>query len=567
MAKLAIILHDGHPGWREQRLGSVLDFFGVPWTFAVPSDLGKLVEDGSKYAILGSVRHVADVLQQGREHNHPEASFAYVDEEQQLCVEAIRSLLGNPNLTLRESPGDNVQILVSGDFKELAGPMAGLQFSMKLSQGDAILTGAASQEEINCASIISAGKSPVFLRFKHSRGCIFLCTSSQMVDIERPLRAGFYDIKDDFCSAVPLVLFIKSIFAEIAWQPQELGACLIIDDPLLKPKYGSCDFGVLRELMSRLGFTTNIAFIPWNWRRTSPSARTFFDFNSGSFSVSIHGCDHTSGEFATTSPDSLNGSAQLACLRMQKHEMRTGIKYDRVMVFPQGAFSSVCPGVLKRNGFLAAVNTEITPLDSENSRTTVKDVWDLAIMTYGNFPIFTRRYSHHGLENFAFDLLLGKPCFIVSHHDFFKDNGYALTYLVQKISSLNCELHWRSPEQVIRRVCRRRVTGPGQVELDMFSNELAVNNASKSPIALRIRKRNGLDECASDVQCNRESIAWDVDGQYIVFESKIGALSDRMLQSCSPGWALCGRRTPNAKIRTCRGCQTNSFRNSGRVSS
>ena len=45
-------------------------------------------------------------------------------------------------------------------------------------------------------------------------------------------------------------------------------------------------------------------------------------------------------------------------------------------------------------------------------------------MRYGDFSIFTRRYAHHGLENFAFDLLLGKACLIVCHHDFFKD-GYA----------------------------------------------------------------------------------------------------------------------------------------------
>ena len=93
------------------------------------------------------------------------------------------------------------------------------------------------------------------------------------------------------------------------------------------------------------------------------------------------------------------------------------------MIFPQGVFSSVCPAVLKRNGFLAAVNTETVPVDSDNARTKISDLWDVAIMSYQGFPIFTRRYSFHGLENFAFDLLLGKPCLIVCHHDFFKDDG------------------------------------------------------------------------------------------------------------------------------------------------
>jgi hypothetical protein len=526
MAKLAIILHDGHPGWREERLGSMLDFFGVPRAFAVPTDLGKLVEQGSKYAILGSIRQVAAVLQQGREHNLPEASFAYVDDEQKLCLESIRSLLGNPNLLLRDAPENNVQILISRDLKELAGPMSGLQFSLKLNQGDAILTGALVPEETTCSTLITADKKPVFLRLQHPRGCVFLSTTSQVVDLERPLRARFYDIKDDFCSAVPLVLFIQSMFAEIAWQPQELGACLIIDDPLLKPKYGSCNFARLRDLMSRFGFTTNIAFIPWNWRRTSPSARNFFDFDSGQFSISIHGCDHTGGEFATSSLNALNSRAQLACQRMRNHEARTGIKHDRIMVFPQGAFSSICPEVLKYNGFLATVNTEITPLASEDSRTTIQDVWDVAIRTYGNFPIFTRRYAYHGLENFAFDILLGKPCFIVSHHDFFKDDGRALIELMEQICSLNCHLQWRSPEQVVRRAFRRRMVRPGMLEIEMFCGELIVRNASDSPLDVRTRKPRGTGEVVSQVWCDDKATAWRVDGDYILFESRIDAFSE-----------------------------------------
>ena len=132
------------------------------------------------------------------------------------------------------------------------------------------------------------------------------------------------------------------------------------------------------------------------------------------------------------------------------------------MIFPQGVFSSVCPEVLKRNGFLAAVNTETAPADSGTFGTRIRDVWDVAIMKYGCFPIFTRRYAHHGLENFAFDLLLGKPCLIVSHHDFFKDDCAELIELIEKLRSLNCCLRWRPLGEVIRRACRRRVNGVGR---------------------------------------------------------------------------------------------------------
>jgi hypothetical protein len=362
-----------------------------------------------------------------------------------------------------------------------------------------------------------------------------------MVDTDQPIRQGFYDVKDHFCCVVPLVMFIRFMFPEVAWQPQELGACLIIDDPLLKPKYGFCNFAALRDLMRRFGFTTNIAFIPWNWRRTSSAAGKFFNFESGLFSVSIHGCDHTAGEFAATSPEVLNARAQLARFRMQNHETRTGIKHDAVMVFPHGAFSSICPEVLKRNGFLAAVNTEIVPMDSQNSRTRIRDVWDVAIMTYGSFPIFTRRYAFHGLENFAFDLLLGKPCLIVAHHDFFRDEGAALIELVEKIASLNSELHWRSLGQVIRKACRRRSLGAGVEELEMYGSELLVHNPSNQAIEVRIRKRKSHDDLASEISCDEKSVMWATEGEYLVFRGEIGPHAEKCFRAVPPKQADAGK--------------------------
>ena len=169
-----------------------------------------------------------------------------------------------------------------------------------------------------------------------------------MIDIDQPIAKGFYDVKDQFCSAVPIVMFIKSMFPGVAWRPQELGACLIIDDPLLRNRYGFCNFENLRELMRQHGFTTNIAFIPWNWRRTSSAASKFFNSAAGLFSISIHGCDHTAGEFGADSLEVLYNRAQLARSRMRSHQERTGIEHDSVMVFPQGVFSSACPEVLKR---------------------------------------------------------------------------------------------------------------------------------------------------------------------------------------------------------------------------
>ncbi len=528
MARLAIILYEGSTGPRERRLGHVLDFFGVPWKAFEISELRDIARDCSDYAAFGSIRLIAAALDRSRsEIFEPTAVYAFVDDEKSLCIEALQLLFVGADLSLRNAPTGNVSVSVSDQVADLAGPLAGLKFSLTLGSEDTVLTGALARMESMCTAVILAEGAPLFVQFHHSRFPIFFCTSSQVIDIDKHVGQGFYDVKDHFCSSVPLVMFVKFMFPNVAWKPQELGACLIIDDPLLRPQYGFCNFARLRDLMQTHGFTTNIAFIPWNWRRTSSTAGEFFSSESELFSVSIHGCDHTAGEFGATSSKVLHASARLAQSRMESHELRTGIQHDSVMIFPQGVFSSVCPEVLKHNNFLAIVNTETVPVDSQNARTRIRDVWDVAIMAYDSFPIFTRRYAFHGLENFAFDLLLGKPCLIVAHHEVFKDGGSELIGLIDKLGSLNCCLRWRSLGEVIRRACRRRTSGIDAEEVEMYGNELVIGNPSDRAIEVIVRKKRSENEIVSEIQCDKRSIIWAIESDSLVFDQRIGPHSEK----------------------------------------
>jgi hypothetical protein len=530
LANLAIIVHEGKPGPRELRLRRILDFFGVPCKAVDISELADMDWSSPECAVFGSVHSVATTLNHRERGDSmdsgPAAFYAYADDNRVLCAPAVQSLFGDENLSLQDAPGGNVSLCVS-DETDIAGPMAALKVTSQLRSEDAVLISATSAGESKFAAVISAGGAPVFLRSRQKAASVFFCTSSKMVDIDQPVGQGFYDVKDHFCSVVPLVMFIRFMFPNVSWRPQELGACLIIDDPLLRPRYGFCDFTKLRDLMRRYGFTTNIAFIPWNWRRTSPADGEFFRNEAELFSVSIHGCDHTAGEFGTDLLEVLHSRARLAQTRMRNHEARTGIRHDPIMVFPHGAFSSACPEALKRTGFLAAVNTEIVPVDSQNARTRIRDVWDVAIMTYDGFPIFTRRYAFHGLENFAFDLLLGKPCLIVAHHDFFKDGGVGLIELVEKIAALNCGLRWRPLGDVIRRACRRRGNGINAEEVEMYGNELIIENVSDQTIEVTVRKRTSQEDLIAKIVCDEKAVAWVTEDEDLVFGEWIQPRSER----------------------------------------
>lgn len=530
MAKRAILISEGRSTEQHLRLVRILEFFGVPWETREISGLSEGDGDNHDAVVFGSAEIFGAVPAQAHRIMPliPRCAAFYViaGDDWSASERGLQALCGRTDVSLRDAPVGNVPVRISQKFSGLAGPMAGLETSSRLGKEDGILVGMAN-EESGFAIVISAGGAPVFVRFQHSGIPVFFCASSHIVDIDQAVGPGFYDVKDHFCSVVPLVMFLRALFPEVAWRPQELGASLIIDDPLLRSRYGSCDFKKLRDLMERHDFTTNIAFIPWNWRRTSRKASEFFRKESGHYSVSVHGCDHIGGEFGTTSSAALDSKAKLAQLRMQGHEARTGIHHDPVMIFPQGIFSSGCPAVLKRNGFLAAVNTETVPVDYPNARTKIRDVWDVAIMSYEGFPIFTRRYAFHGLENFAFDLLLGKPCLIVSHHDFFKDGGSDLIELIEKLKFLNCRLSWRPLGDVVRRACRRRALGPGMEEVEMYGNELVIDNPPDREIEVRVRKREDQADLVADILGDGNSIAWTKEGNHLAFGGKMAPRGER----------------------------------------
>ena len=533
MTKRAILLSEGNAASEQSRIAGILDFFGVSWETARAATFWDMHHEDQNSVVFGSVRAVSAVLalaQNAESFGAQNLTFyAYAGADRRESERALQTLTGSDDIFLREAPGRTLSLSVSRDHPELTGPMGGLEISSQLRPEDSILVGGLDAKSA-LTSIIAAEGAPVFVRFQVNGVAIFLNASSHLLDIDQAVGPAYYDVKEHFCSVVPLVMFIRHMFRNSAWQPQELGACLIIDDPLLRQRYGSCDFRTLRDLMHRYGFTTNIAFIPWNWRRTSHSDAKFFKQEQGAFSVSIHGCNHTAGEFGETSPLVLNNRAKLAQSRMKKHEARTGVHHDSVMVFPQGVFSSASTEALKRNGYVAAVNTELVPVDSDGARTRIRDAWDVAIMRYGDFPIFTRRYAHHGLENFAFDLLLGKPCLIVAHHDFFSDDCERLVDLIKKLQSLPCTLRWRPLGEVIRRACRRRFRESDICEIEMYGSELLVENSLDKTARVQVWKRENGADFVTDVRCDLEPIRWTRDADHLFYEAEVGPSSEKHFQ-------------------------------------
>ena len=123
---------------------------------------------------------------------------------------------------------------------------------------------------------------------------------------------------------------------------------------------------------------------------------------------------------------------------MNRHESITGIRHDRVMVFPQGIFSEAAMSALKHTDLIAAVNNDVISAGSSSARDHYFGCVGHRRDALQHFPIFTRRYPWEGIENFAFDALLGKPAIAIIHHDYCSDHCRRLVDFVDRVNALKC---------------------------------------------------------------------------------------------------------------------------------
>ena len=455
------------------------------------------------------------------------SAFVYAGKDPQSYQRLVRTLIGDNRAVISKARPGVGDFTVSDHFDDFCGVMSGIRVTDNETNTSSNFV--LSSAKGNLINIISRGDGMLFWKLEYKGVPVFLLTSREIVDIDAELKSQNFDVRKHFLSAVPLVLYIKWAFAEICWNAPEANACLVIDDPVLKSTHGFVDFKELLSLMKRHKFSTNIAFIPWNWRRSAPEVVRMFKENPGYYSLSVHGCDHTRAEFGDSSRQRLYWKAQQATERMDRHRSETGIHYDPVMVFPQGIFSEAAMSALQRTNLIASVNNDIISADPHPRAITISDVWDIAVTRYP-FPLFTRRYPWEGIENFAFDALLGKPAIAIIHHDYCSDHCARLVRFVQQVNALRCAPTWRNLGDVVRRSCRQRLDSAGAVEVEMYGTELRIENPSGHPKRFLIRRRECEPSTIQRICKDDQEIAWrQVDGR-INFEIDLNPSESRVVK-------------------------------------
>ena len=367
MLEKALLLTGDTSSSDDGRAERLLEFFGVSFQRQSTKDFKLLTSSpiggNMSYRLVCAAQTFASLIAELQNASSGATEFArqihsvflYSNGDIAGAARVVSQLCGG-TISVTNGSVNETEWWIADDPAGMCGVMRGLRIhlaSATLNSSNLFVANEGSQ-----TALIGAANKVAFLKTTWNDVPVFV-SSERLIDIDAELTTPNFEVRDHFFSAVPVVSYIRWAFTHSSWNAPEANACLVIDDPLLRTRYGFLRFRELLALMKQVRFSTSIAFIPWNWRRSDPKVVQLFKDNPNDYSLCIHGCDHTAAEFGTSNEWQIRAIASEAVRRMSLHEQRTGLAHDRVMVFPQGIFSEQAILELKRANFSAVVNTEV----------------------------------------------------------------------------------------------------------------------------------------------------------------------------------------------------------------
>ena len=312
----------------DRNVCGLLNFFGVSLEIATISQVFASTYPSERFddkcCLLGSATVMAEAFRAFSESRDSWAQFAkkassvyiYGFQETDSGRKLLKLLTNDKDANIRRLGQTATAISVTNEFPEMCGPMSGLRVSVTPTEADHVFD--LRGESAAFDPIISTNDGTVLARVSYEGLPFYLDACRSVIDINTPSWKPF-NVKECFCRAVPISMYLKWALNDAGWKSLVTGACLIVDDPPLKPRYGFLRFRRALELMDEHNFTMSLAFIPWNRLRTDPEVVSLFQNRGDRFSLSIHGCDHTASEFAAKSQTELNAKVKVASQRMSAY--------------------------------------------------------------------------------------------------------------------------------------------------------------------------------------------------------------------------------------------------------
>ena len=483
----AFLIHRGGLGASERNLIKIVEFSGgsvCPVDLAgetvLPTDLQEALGEADKCLMI-SARTLAGlggdlgrtIWRQLGAADAAAKILVYDFEPTPEDAQLLREITAGALVAIEPSPAAARKIEVGQD--SICRQLAGLSFEVPATEIQCAFVQGTARDAI--APLMSIGEKHFFARLQEG-GSVFLLARGQIADLDAVVPQGASVLRF-FAGLVPALMFLHAALHPRLWHNDSPAACFIIDDPLLKRRYGYLDYEKLLELMDQKHFSTSIAFIPWNYKRSQKGVAQLLRSRPDAYSLSVHGCDHTRGEFGSVDPIVLRHKARLALERMNWHRRLAGVDFDDVMVFPQGIFSTAAMTALKSCGYLAAVNSTAFPIGTGHDL-ALRDLLQVAVTKFSGFPLFTRCYPRH-LPEVAFALFLGKPALLVEHHSFFRKGYDALAETIESLHRMEPRLQWTNLATICSRACLKRVAESGEVHVQFFTDRFQLRNEASQP--------------------------------------------------------------------------------------
>lgn len=359
---------------------------------------------------------------------------------------------------------------------------------------------------------------PAFVSIPLGTSHLFIWSSFSVFDPDRPLaqELEFERTPDEY---IPAIIFLRNAFGERCWHNPNLGANVMIDDPLLEKQYGFIFFPELLRLTRDHGAHVTVAFIPWNYRRTQK--QNIHDFLDHSFSICAHGCDHIKNEFRRNDYKDLLNRSYLAAERMDLHRERTGMEWDRVMVCPRERYSIEALQAIADSGkFLGLVNTGCLPRELGSKCVRGSDLLLPAQDAFFGLPIFKRHYWSN-ISVFAMSAFLGKPTILVEHHDFFQDKYYALKDFYTQLNSTCPHIRWSNLTNLVSQTYLQKHVASDTFDVRFFTDEFQMSNPDPGPRTIRFHRRFPQTVPIESVTLNGTKIPFTREEEFIRFESRL----------------------------------------------
>jgi len=387
-------------------------------------------------------------------------------------------------------------------MRELTGVAAGIRHNTQSS----VIVGLASLNSRVAPLMLvrsADGTSyPVYSEIKGAGGLVFCAAFSHPVSDDGYV---FHPEKDaSLISVIPLLTFLRFSGGQYCWHRDLDGANLTIDDPWLTEPYGCLNFQGLLANMQKARFHTTIAFIPWNYDRSSEKVVAIFKNHPEHYSICVHGNNHDRWEFyeyQTIAADPLpakpfevqEANIRQGLARMERFRQLTGLNFDPVMVFPHYVAPLGTFGLLKKYNFLMTANATHIPLHYGPPPDPILYLRSTTVH-FGNFASVVRHTQDDwSAASIALDLFLDNPVLFVEHQGFFRSGMDAFNATAETVNALQPDTRWMGLGDIARRLYLQRARPDGHRDIKAFCRSVDLANTAEHELTYHVDKAETSD--------------------------------------------------------------------------